>query len=173
MDRDWARLGQRLKAAREARGLEQQAVAAAIGVGRGALLRIERGQVSRISPTIRAYATEVGWTADSPEAVLVGGEPTMAEPEESGNSQSPSLGVASVAPELVSELPWRIRAALADGPLIDTAVIDLPAGDDEDSDAKMVVIVRGRGELTPDQMRRALLRWEQTEAELRNTDHRE
>ncbi|MEU9777742.1 helix-turn-helix transcriptional regulator [Streptomyces sp. NPDC047968] len=171
MDRDWARLGRLLKAAREARGLEQQAVAAAIGVGRGAMLRVERGDVSRVTPTIVGYAKAVGWTEGSVEAVLAGGEPTTVEPEQPAAPPAPQAAVT--APDLVRELPWRIKTALSDGPLIDAAVIDLPADDDEDPDAQMVVIVRGRGDLTPEQMRRALLRWEQAEADLRKRDHKQ
>ncbi|MFD6421075.1 helix-turn-helix domain-containing protein [Streptomyces sp. NPDC060198] len=161
MERDWARLGAALKAGREDLGLEQQQVAERIGVKRGALRNIEVGDVSRVTPTVRAYARTVGWTDDSVESVLAGGDPTIPD------TPAPH-SVATLADVTPDELPLRIKAALAAGPLLDAVVIDLPAAEGEDPEAQMVVIVKGRRqEATPEQIKRALLQWERAEAHIR------
>lgn len=160
MERDWARLGAALKAGREELGLEQQQVAERIGVKRGALRNIEVGDVSRVTPTVRAYARTVGWTDDSVEVVLAGGEPRAPD--------TPVRTIETLADVTPDELPLRIKAALASGPLLDAVVIDLPAGEGEDPEAQMVVIVKGRRqEATPEQIKRALLQWERAEAHIR------
>lgn len=164
MDRDWARLGAALRAARQSLGLEQQQVAERIGVKRGALRNIEVGEISRVTPTVREYARIVGWTEASIDAVLTGGEPTQ-------ESESPDESATVIAgtPE---ELPLRIKAALAsDGPVLDTAVISLfgANGADGDDDVQMVVVVKGRNNATPEQIRKALLQWEKTEAQIRRS----
>lgn len=164
MDRDWARLGSALRAARDDLGLEQQDVAARIGVKRGALRNIEVGEISRVTPTVREYARIVGWTDASIEAVLTGGEPTQ---EDRVPPDEPATAVVDT-PE---ELPLRIKAALADaGPILDTAVIALPGEDGEDSGGQMVIVVKGRsGSATPEQIQKALLQWEKAEAQIRRS----
>lgn len=166
MQRDWARLGAALRAARETRGLGQAEVGEQIGVGRGAMRNIERGEIAKVSTTIRAYARAVGWEDGSIEAVLDGGDPIVA-PADSGRDAEAVQSITVAAPE---ELPLRIRAALASGPLIDAAVIPLPGDDDDDPDANMVVILKGGKRATPEQLRRALERWEEMETRLRQKD---
>ncbi|WP_406143680.1 helix-turn-helix domain-containing protein [Streptomyces anulatus] len=163
MDRDWARLGSALRAAREDLGLEQQQVAERIGVKRGALRNVERGEISRVTPTVREYTRIVGWTEASIDAVLSGGEPTR--------EAVPPDEPASAIVDTPEELPLRIKAALAaGGPVLDTAVINLPGEDGEDSEAQMVIIVKGRGgNATPEQIQKALLQWEKTEAQIRSS----
>src|SRR5437868_6874544 len=78
MASDWARLGEKLKTSRIARDMEQQQVAAAIGVKRGAVRNIEQGNIAKVTPTVRAYATHVGWADGSVEQVLAGGDPVLA-----------------------------------------------------------------------------------------------
>lgn len=162
MDRDWARLGAALRAAREDLGLEQQQVAEQIGVGRGALRNVEIGDVSRITPTVRTYARIVGWTDASVDEVLAGGSPTPKQLDDVTETAT----VEGVAPE---ELPLRIKAALAAGSLLDAQVIDLPSAEGEEAEAQMIVIVKGRGDATPEQIRKALLQWERTEAQLKRS----
>ncbi|MEU0133356.1 helix-turn-helix transcriptional regulator [Streptomyces sp. NPDC006296] len=164
MDRDWARLGSALRAARDDLGLGQKDVAERIGVTRNALRNIEVGEISRVTPTVREYTRIVGWTEASIDAVLNGGDPTR----ETVPPDDPTTTVTVETPE---ELPLRIQAALAGGgPVLDTAVINLPSEDGEDSDAQMVIVVKGRsGDVTPEQMRKALLQWERTEAQIRNS----
>lgn len=164
MDRDWARLGSALRAAREDLGLGQTEVAERIGVSRNALRNIETGTISRVTPTVREYTRIVGWTDASINTVLIGGEPTR---EAAVPPDEPTTAVVDT-PE---ELPLRIKAALAAaGPVLDTAVINLPGEDGEDSEAQMVIIVKGRGgDATPEQIQKALLQWEKTEAQIRRS----
>ncbi|WP_329615627.1 helix-turn-helix domain-containing protein [Streptomyces brevispora] len=162
MDRDWARLGAALKAAREDLGLEQQQVAEQIGVKRGALRNIEIGDFSRVTPTVRTYARIVGWTEASIDTVLSGGDPTKVA--------APSEESATVVTGTPEELPLRIQAALAaDGPVLDTAVISLFGAEGADDDVQMVVVVKGRSTATPEQIHKALLQWERTEAQIRRS----
>ncbi len=164
MDRDWARLGSALRAAREDLGLGQKEVADRIGVSRNALRNTEIGEISRVTPTVREYARIVGWTEASIDVVLNGGEPTR---EAAVPPDEPATAIVDT-PE---DLPLRIKAALADGrPVLDTAVINLPGEDGEDSEAQMVIIVKGRGgDATPEQIQKALLQWEKTEAQIRRS----
>lgn len=106
MDRDWARLGSALRAARDDLGLGQLHVAERIGVKRGALRNVERGEISRVTPTVREYARIVGWTDASIDAVLSGGEPTR--------EAVPPDEPATVTVEAPEELPLRIQAALVE-----------------------------------------------------------
>ncbi|WP_431999263.1 helix-turn-helix domain-containing protein [Streptomyces sioyaensis] len=168
MEPDWTRLGAELKAARDARSYTQAAVAEMIGVKRGTMRNIENGDIARVTPTVRAYARAVGWDDSSVDAVLAGGTPTQAADQGAGARDiAAAENLAAVEPP--EELPLRIQAALREGPLIDTAVINLP-GDDDGPEGQMVVIVKGRNGATPEQLKRALLRWEEAEVKLRRTD---
>ncbi|WP_275462112.1 helix-turn-helix domain-containing protein [Streptomyces noursei] len=167
MERDWKRLGAALKAAREARGLGQAAVGEQIGVRRGSMRNIENGEISRVTPTIRAYARVVGWSDADIDKVLVGGEPPAPGSAPAVDDRDTAAATNNAA--IPEELPLRIQAALAEGPLIDTAVINLPGGDDG-PDGQMVVIVKGKNHASPEQIRRALLEWEAAEQRLRGAD---
>ncbi len=102
MDRDWARLGSALRAAREDLGLGQKEVADRIGVSRNALRNTEIGEISRVTPTVREYARIVGWTEASIDVVLNGGEPTR---EAAVPPDEPATAIVDT-PE---DLPLRIR----------------------------------------------------------------
>lgn len=154
----WARLGAELKAAGKARGLQQKAIAEAIGVGRGAIANIEKGDIKKVSPTVRAYARLVGWTDDSPERVLAGGEP-MPTP------QQPALEPAHLAIESSqSDLSLRVRQALEEGPLVDSQVLTLrtPGGE-----LRATIVVRGEPDASPEELHDALVAWRDREAALR------
>ncbi len=168
MERDWKRLGAALKAGREARGLGQAAVGDMIGVKRGTMRNIENGEIARVTPTVRAYARAVGWPDEGIDTVLAGGQPPKLTPTAS-RAERDVAAAASPAAATPEELPLRIQAALAEGPLIDTAVINLP-GDDDGAEGQMVIIVKGRSNATPEQLRRALLAWDATEARLRHAE---
>lgn len=142
MDRNWTRLGQKLKAARAERGIEQQDIAGQIGVKRGATRNIEKGSISKITPTVRAYARLVGWTEDSVDRVLDGGEPVMADGEPN------AAGAEGPAPE-VSDLSIRVQQALKTGPLIDSRVTEVvtPSGT-----VKATIVVRGEDGTPPEQL---------------------
>ncbi|MFC5883330.1 helix-turn-helix domain-containing protein, partial [Streptomyces virginiae] len=119
MDRDWARLGKALQAARKASGVTQEQLADELGVGRSVVQLIERGkQFSKPSQTQRAFARRVGWADGSIEAVLAGGEPTV----------EPAATPPPVPDDALTEsrLPLRIVDELADdGALLDTTVVPL------------------------------------------------
>ncbi|MFD6113664.1 helix-turn-helix domain-containing protein [Streptomyces yangpuensis] len=148
MDRDWARLGKALQAARKASGVTQEQLADELGVGRSVIQLIERGkEFSKPSQTQRAFARRVGWTDGSIEAVLAGGEPSAREHD----SATPSAAQEARAE---SRLPLRIVDELADdGALLDTTVV--PLGDD----ARMVVVVKGKPGASAAELRRDLEAW--------------
>ncbi|MEV6081276.1 helix-turn-helix transcriptional regulator [Streptomyces sp. NPDC052069] len=156
MDQDSARLGAALKATRLARDpkLTQEGAAAALNVSRATVQNLERGTGSaKVSPTVRAYAQLLGWTADSVDRVLAGGEPRIAgEP-----GAEPS---ATFEP---SRLPLRIVDEIeSGGALVDTAVI--PLGED----ATMVIVVKGRPDASPAEIQAALEAWRRAQPQLRD-----
>lgn len=152
MSTDWERLGRRLAQAREALDLTQVEVAERIGVSRTPIQSIERGD-PRAKPTgtMRGYARVVGWRDGSLEAVLAGEEPTL------------EADARPVSAPAVDDLPLRIVEELREGPLLDTTVLDLS---DLGSDARMIVIVKGRPDASPEEIRRDLLAWRQTQRHL-------
>ncbi|MFH8753004.1 helix-turn-helix domain-containing protein [Streptomyces rimosus] len=165
MERDWMRLGDAIRRERKAAGMSQPALGEALGVSRATIQAIERGaEFKKPTPTHRAAAAHFRWTPDSLDAVLAGGEPAYADAD-----QRAATFIANTEGATPADLPLRIKTALADGPLLDATVLTLPGDDDDDPDAQMVVIVKGREGATPEQVRRALLRWEKTEAQLRRS----
>lgn len=158
MDQDWAALGEALQAAREAcrPRVRQEDVAAALNISRATVQNIERGQAfKKITPTIRAYATLVGWTPQSPEQVLAGGEPTPAQ----GAPASPRATERTDG----TGLPMVVQDELdRDGALIETVVIPLGDG------TNMTVIVKGSSpNPSPEERRRHLEAWRRTEPRLK------
>ena len=157
MDLDWDRLGAALKAAREALSpkLRQDELAAELGVGRSAIQNIERGQAfKKPTPTIRAFARRVGWTEDSVDRVLAGGDPV----------DSPSVEARQQA--LGPALPTRIEHELnQEGDLVDTAVIPLGDG------ASAVVVVKNPAGATPAQRQKNLDAWLRMQGHLEELDY--
>jgi Uncharacterized protein conserved in bacteria len=162
MDMDWARLGRTFAAAREAAGLTQVEVAERIGVTRSPIQSIERGGVrntpyKKVSSTMRSYARLLGWTSDSPDHILRGGEPSLLHVEPAATP----VPEAGAVPE-TGRLPLRIVDELSDdGALLDTAVIPLSA------DASMVIVVKGRVDASPQEIRAALEAWRRAQPRLR------
>jgi transcriptional regulator with XRE-family HTH domain len=157
MIRDWARLGAALRAAREDLGIEQQELAGRIGVHRNGIGAIEAGRSKRVTPTIRAYAREVGWSDESVDAVLAGGNPEPRTEEAAAEASQHAFAKG---------MPMRIAQELSEGEVLDTEVLDLTA---ENSDAVMIVVVK-RGSLNStdkDQMRRELREWSRVQRGLR------
>ncbi|APE21339.1 MULTISPECIES: helix-turn-helix domain-containing protein [Streptomyces] len=162
MDLDWTRLGKALRDARRAAAvsLTQEEMAEEIGVGRSVIQLIEAGnEYKKPTPSIRAYATRVGWAEGSVEAVLAGGEPTFKE-------------IAAPAPEtgppVDAGLPLRIVHELkGKGDLLDTAVI--PLGDD----ASMVVVVKGKPGASLAEIERSLEAWRKAQGQLLEIDYRD
>ncbi|MCX4778107.1 helix-turn-helix domain-containing protein [Streptomyces sp. NBC_01264] len=148
MDTDCARLGEALKAARLALRpkLTQEEVAVALGVSRATVQNIEQGKpFKRVSPTIRAFAELVGWTPDSPERILAGGDPIRGNPVDAENSRRSS----------VEGLPMTVQDELErDGAVVETAVIQLPDG------TSVTVVVKGASKNpTPEERQRHLRAW--------------
>ncbi|NEB42347.1 helix-turn-helix transcriptional regulator [Streptomyces sp. SID14515] len=146
MDQDMARLGAALKATRLARRPKPTQVEAAdaIDVSRANLQAIERGTAStKVTPAIRAYARYLGWTTESVDRVLIGGEPELAQATET-KEPDPEQRISTEA----ARLPLRVVDAIeSEGALVDTALI--PLGDD----ATMVLVVKGRPGATADEIR--------------------
>lgn len=161
MDRDWARLGTALQGARKSRRpkLTQEDVAAELGVSRATVQNIERGKpFARPTATHLAYAKLVGWVEASAEQVLHGGEPALAEP--AGNAEA----TGEVSAE-TTRLPLRIVDELQDeGALLDSIVLQL--GDD----ARMVVVVKGRPNASPEEIKRNLEAWRKAQRHLQAID---
>ncbi|WP_255951614.1 helix-turn-helix domain-containing protein [Streptomyces odontomachi] len=163
MDRDWKRLGMALQAARtEHLGLPQDELAAELATSRSTVQAIERGD-SRKKPsqTIRAYARRVGWTDDSVDRVLAGGDPAF---RTSQASAEPARAADIPAVAADAGLPLRIADELAEGSLLDTAVIPLGG------DARMVVVVKGTPGATPEEIRRGLEAWRRAQPQLQELD---
>ncbi|WP_284576635.1 helix-turn-helix transcriptional regulator [Streptomyces sp. 2P-4] len=146
MSSEWAQLGKSLKAARIELGMEQQDVAAAIGVKRGALHNIERGAIARVTHTVRAYADLVGWTDDSISDVLAGGTPTLKPPEE----PAPPAPAADPLPAGLSTL---VQEALREGPLLGSRVEEVvtPSGR-----VRATIVIRGEEGTPPEELLAAL-----------------
>ncbi|MGW6703540.1 helix-turn-helix transcriptional regulator [Streptomyces sp. NPDC054956] len=158
MDFDWDHLGRALQAARLAEGISQEDLADELGVGRSTIQMIEAGHAyKRPTPTIRAFARRVRWTDDSLDRVLAGGQPRTVSPAEP--ALAPESGPAD------SRLPLVIVDELEeDGPLVATTVI--PLGDD----ARMVIIVKGNADATPEEMRRSVEAWRKAKRHLQALD---
>lgn len=159
MDLDWDRLGKALQAARQAvkPTLKQEDLAAELGVGRSAIQNIERGMAfKKPTPTIRTFARRVGWSDDSVDRVLAGGNPELVGAPPQSASQPPA-GPA---------LPQRIQHELdREGDLLDTVVIPLGDG------ASAAVVVKNPAGATPEQRQRNLDAWLRMQAQLRELDY--
>lgn len=156
MGRDWDRLGRTLAVARKAAGLTQGELAANLDLARATIQKVERGhEYGKITSIHRAIARRVGWTEDSIETVLAGGEPTLAE---AGAHAPPTVGQAPALDSVLDELSERVRLALLGGRVVDGDVIDL-APDDPDSVAVLILKRGERPNATPEQMRSDLRKW--------------
>lgn len=165
MTSKWARLGEKLRTARVAHQIGVQQAADAIGIKRGALWNIERGEIARVTPTIRAYAQLLGWSEESIEAVLAGGEPTgradgdrLDRPETDhdclpGSDDNPQDAEPGVGRQMPSDLSVRIQRALGDGPLLDARVAEVvtPTGL-----VKATIVIRGESGISSEDLLAAL-----------------
>lgn len=141
---DFARLGEQLKAARQARRprVSQTDVAAALRVGRSTIQKMEGETVSQVTPTtVQAYARWLGWTEDSIQHVLAGGDPKMATDGEKPALQPvPSLGLSP-------DVEYELRT----GRVLQSQVFNL--GPDEE-DGQIIVVLQGRKDATPEEVER-------------------
>ncbi|MFD5672360.1 helix-turn-helix domain-containing protein [Streptomyces sp. NPDC127040] len=152
MSRDWDRLARAVEEARNAKGLTQVGLAEAAGISESTVQNLESGdEKKRIPSTLPKVEQALGWAPGSGLAVLAGGEPT-------------AIDSPVAADDMTGKLPLRIVQALGDGLLLDTKILDL----EDDSGARMIVVVKGKQNATPEEIQRALLAWERTEAQLRS-----
>ncbi|MFD5675583.1 helix-turn-helix domain-containing protein [Streptomyces sp. NPDC127040] len=139
---DWIALGREIRNSRIAQGMTQGDLAAAAGVSRASLQNLERGAVrTRVPTSLRAVTDALGWASTAASSILQG---------DSGAPVAPHLAGSDSA----SDLPLRVQQELQDGPLLDAMVIDL-----SNSGARMVVVVKGKTDATPAELRRDLLAW--------------
>ncbi|MFJ6348596.1 helix-turn-helix domain-containing protein [Streptomyces sp. NPDC092046] len=163
---DWKRLGKALKAARRAPGVDltQEEIAEELGLGRSVIQLIEAGnEYRKPTPSIRAYASRVGWVDGSIERVLAGGHPVLV-----GADEESRAGQADAAdPTADAGLPVRIVHELKGrGELLDTAVIPLGDG------GSMVVVVKGKPGASPEEIARNLEAWREAHGQLLELDYR-
>lgn len=144
MGRDWARLAGAIEAARDELGMTQVGLAKAAGVSESTIQNLEYGKARKRSPvSLPKVERALNWAPGSGETVLLGGDPVPLAPEE-------------LAPSDALNLPLRIQQELAEGSLVDTTVLDLtPLG----SNARMIVVVKGEPDATPEQIRKDILAW--------------
>lgn len=137
-------------------GVTQKAMAGRIGVTRGPLQAIERGESKRVTSTIRAYAREVGWEEGSIDRVLRGEDPVTAHAMSDSSPPEPDNPHVDNA-HYAAGMPARIMFEISDGQVLDTDVIDLSA---PGSDTKLVLIAKmGASGASDEQKRSDLLRW--------------
>jgi len=162
MDEHTTRLGEAIQAAREAKRprLTQPQAAAQLGVSRTTVQNIERGQFSKVSPTVREYARLVGMPDGAVDAIMAGrpfralhvvDEPTE-QPEESAQ-----LGELGLSPAVEYEL--------RQGQTLENMVI--PLGPDE-SDGHLIVALQGGKDLSPDQIARIAARFSKVRPRLQS-----
>jgi transcriptional regulator with XRE-family HTH domain len=155
----WARLATAIRAARETRGLTQEALAALAGVAEGSVQNLESGKPrNRMPQTLSKIEPHLGWGTGSGRLVLDGGDPIPV-------SGAPEAEASEVdADKLRRKLPLRIVDELeSNDPLLDSTVIQLPGA----NGARMTVVVHGNPEATPQQIQDALLAWRRAEENLR------
>ncbi|MFJ6487030.1 helix-turn-helix domain-containing protein [Streptomyces californicus] len=156
MSRDWVRLGHAIEAARDAKGMTQVALATAADVSESTIQNLEAGKARvRQPPSVKKVEAALGWAPGSADAVLAGGEPTPAPATQ--NTESPQAGDQT-------GLPLRIIQELSDGPLLDTTVLPLSG------DSRMVIVVKGTPDASPEQIRRDLIAWAKAQSVLRDLD---
>jgi transcriptional regulator with XRE-family HTH domain len=155
----WPRLATAIRAAREARGLTQEALAALAGVAEGSVQNLESGKPrNRMPQTLSKIEPHLGWDAGSGRLILDGGDPIPASGTPAGSHGDAEAGI------LRRKLPLRIVNELeSDDPLLDSAVIQLPGA----NGARMTVVVHGSPGATPQEIQEALLAWRRTEESLR------
>lgn len=153
----WAALATAIRAAREARGLTQEALADLAGIHEGSVQNLESGKArTRIPPSLTKVEPHLGWETGSGRAILDGGEPRPA-------AEGPAKTAAGKGALRRGDLPLRVVDELdSSDPLLDSAVIQLPGV----NGARMTVVVRGKAGASPQEIQDALLAWRKAERNL-------
>lgn len=153
----WDRLATAIRAAREARGLTQEALAARAGVAEGSVQNLESGKPrNRMPQTLAKIEPHLGWAEGSGRLILDGGDPIPADTPADTDTPDADKLRRKYSLRIVDELE-------SDAPLLDSAVIELPGA----NGARMTVVVHGDPNATPQQIQDALLAWRKAEQELR------
>ena len=158
--KQWGKLATAIRAAREARGLTQAALADLAGVSEGSVQNLESGKPrNRMPQSLTKIEPHLDWTAGSGAAILGGGDPTATPVVHEA-----SADLRGGKDHLRKKLPLRIVDELeSDDPLLDSAVIQLPGV----NGARMTVVVHGQPDATPEQIQEALLAWRRAERNLK------
>jgi len=160
MEQNWTALGAAVKARRKALGLSQVELGEAAGAGRSSVQKVERNQGFELSAGMLALIERgLGWSAGSIQAVLEGGEPTLASQEPAPeDSRRPLVG-----------LPASVLDELADGEVYATEIHDLSQ---EGGITIITVAVRRAGEpgtqISTEERRRNFRAWSRVQRQLDN-----
>lgn len=151
-DRDWVRLGRAFAEARKKIPLSQVEVGGHLHVSRTPIQAIERGRQSngqpfnKVTGTMRAYARLVGWTEDSVDRVLGGGEP----------EQAPQPVEPPPTAEAASDLPPDVALELRSGKTLGSTVMHIGP---ESADARVIVVLKGDVDITEDELEALMRDW--------------
>jgi len=162
MARDWKRLGDAVKRARAERGLRQAQLAEAIDADLSTVQNLESARYgkgfTRVPPTAHAAAAYFRWPEGAIADILNGGDPDLGEAPALPDAEGTLEEEAADRPRNV--LPLRVASELDDdGELIDATVMDLSSAG---SDARMIVVVKGTPDMSPDELRQAVDAWKET-----------
>lgn len=163
MAKDWKRLADVVRDARKRHEppLRQEDLAERAQVSLGSIQTLERGTgYTRMPRAAYSVAHVLGWTTESIEAVLAGGDPTYREQPHSAPAP------AATVPDYAARLPLAVRDALSAGELVDTEVLDLGS---DDSGMRMIVVVTREQRSSEDleKMRANLSQWTKKKGKLR------
>jgi transcriptional regulator with XRE-family HTH domain len=155
----WPRLATAIRAAREARGLTQYALAELADISEGTVQNLEdtTRRPARIPPSLAKIEPHIGWAEGSGVDVLHGGQPTRlpGSDQPTGPQDSPDKLRSKYSLRVVDEL-------VSDDPLIDSQVIQLPGA----KGVRMTVVVHGNPDATPQEIQDALIAWRRAESQL-------
>jgi len=154
----WPRLATAIRAAREARGLTQLALAELADISEGTVQNLEdpTRRPARIPPSLAKIEPHIGWAEGSGAAILRGDTPTPAK-------RPKAAGHTSGKRKLRDKLPLRVVDELeSSDPLLEAQVIQLPGA----KGVRMTVVVHGQPDATPEQIQEALIAWRKAERNL-------
>lgn len=166
MKRDWERLGRVAADTRRALRLTQKQLAAKLGVGRGTIQAIERGEeFVKVTQTMRGLERAFGWADGSIEAVLDGGEPTPLKDQQQDSAVEREVQdtLLALAPDLPLDIRYELSAEA--GPVIGSTVLTVPGAS---PGSRMIVVMKGEPDASPEKLRADLLAWADEQRRLRD-----
>lgn len=157
MEQNWKAVADAIRASRLAHGMTQEELALKVGVSRVTIQSLESGNSrTRVSSALLEVARSLGWPNGRVEDLLAGGDSSLsARP-----ARRPVEG---------ADLPLRITEELDHGRTYDAQVVDLPG----ESGARMIVVVKGDADATPEQIQDALLEWRRMVKKMKAPDSEE